>query len=149
MSGLVATLTAWLTPTRRKAIYAALSAFGVVLVLTGIATDSVVTGWVGVVDAVLSVLALALASWKARRVDWTAVYAVLAVLAGALKVVGILNDGQESHILDFLAAGSAALPLLIAAVRTSPQTPTGEPVDEYVSRHGGLQPGALGVINEE
>lgn len=129
-------LTAWLTPGRRKAIYSALAALGVVLVVLGVTTDSAVTGWIGVVDAVLSVAALALASWKARRVDWTAIYAVLAVLAGSLKVVGIINDGQESHILDVLAAATAAAPLLIAAIRTSSKTPTGEPVEEYTARRG-------------
>lgn len=135
MSAFLEFLTAWLTPVRRKAIYTALGAIGVVLVLLGVATDSVVTGWIGVVNATLSVLALLLASWKAKRVDWTAIYGVLAVLAGTLKVVGVLTDGQESHVLDLLAAGTAAAPLIIAAVRTSPKTPTGEPVDEYNARH--------------
>lgn len=130
-------LTAWLTPVRRRAIYAALAAVGVVLVLVGVATDSVVTGWIGVVDATLSLIALILASWKARRVDWTAFYAVAAVLAGSLKVAGVISDGQESHILDLLAAAVAAAPLLIAAIRTSPKTPTGEPVDEYNAKHAG------------
>lgn len=127
--------TAWLTPGRRKAIYAALTALGGILVVLGVTTDSVVTGWVGVVDAVLSVAALALASVKARRVDWTAIYGVLAVLVGALKVVGILSDGQGSHILDVLAALIAFLPLLFATVRTTSATPTGEPLTEYNARH--------------
>lgn len=127
--------TLWLTPTRRRAIYAAMAAVGGLLVLFGVATDSVVTGWVGVIDAVLSVAALILASVKAKRVDWTAAYAAGAVLAGALKLAGIINDGQESHILDLLAAGVAIIPLVFAAFRTSPQTPTGEPVDEYAARH--------------
>lgn len=135
MSSILERATAWLTPARRRAVYTALGAVGVVLVLLGVSTESAVTGWVGVIDAVLAVAALLLASWKARRVDWTAIYAVLAVLAGALKVAGILNDGQESHILDLLAAGTAAAPLIIAAVRTSPKTPTGEPVQEYRARH--------------
>ena len=137
-------LTAWLTPARRKAIYTALGAAGVVLVAFGVASDSAVTGWVGVIDAVLSVLALLLSSWKARRVDWTATYAAAAVLVGALKVAGVLNDGQESHVLDILAAAVAAAPLLIAALRTSSKTPTGEPVGEYVARHGGVEPGPAG-----
>lgn len=126
----------FLTPFRRQAIYRALAAAGLILVVLGLTTDSVVTGWVGVVDAVLSVAALALASWKAKRVDWTAIYGVLAVLVTALKVAGVVSDGQESHVLDVLAAFVAFAPLLAAAIRTSTETPTGEPVEEYAARHG-------------
>lgn len=129
-------VTEWLSPARRKAIYAALGALGVILVAIGVATDSAVTGWVGLVDAVLSFAALILASVKARKVAWTAVYAAGALVVGSLKVLGFVTDGQESHILDLLAAGVAAAPLLIAAVRTSSATPTGEPVAEYAARHG-------------
>lgn len=135
MAAVIAWLSAWLTPARRRSIYAALAAIGAILVVLGWTTDSVVTGWVGVADAVLSVVALILASVKARRVDFTALYAALAVVVGALKVVGVLQDGQASHILDVLAAAIAAAPLLLAALRTSTSTPTGEPVKEYNARH--------------
>lgn len=129
-------VTEWLTPARRQAIYAALGALGVILVAIGYATESAVTGWVGLVDAVLSFAALILASIKARKVAWTALYAAGALVVGSLKVLGFVNDGQEAHILNLMAAGAAAAPLLIAAVRTSSKTPTGEPVAEYAARHG-------------
>lgn len=129
------TLTAWLTPARRRAIYGALFALGMVLVAVGVVTESGVTGWVGLVDAILSVAALALASWKAKRADWTAVYGVLAVAAAAFKAVGLWSDWADAHVMSILAALTAAAPLLAAAIRTSPVTPTGEPEQEYDARH--------------
>ena len=129
------TAAGWLTPARRKAIYAALAALGAVLVVVGLATDSVVTGWVGIVDAVLGVAALLLASWKARRLDWTALYAAAAAVVTALKTAGVVLDGAAAHWLAVLAALTAAAPLIAATLRTDPSTPTGEPLREYVGRH--------------
>lgn len=129
-------LAAWLLdPAKRKAFYGLLGAVGVLLVALGVATDSLVTGWVGVVVAVVDLAALVLASVKARAGNWTALYAAAAVVVGALKAAGVLTDGQSSHALDILAAGVAILPLVAAFVRTDTKTPTGEPSAEYVARH--------------
>ncbi|WP_036828693.1 hypothetical protein [Phycicoccus jejuensis] len=137
MSRLDLTLVgAWLLDTaKRKALYGLLGAVGVLLVALGVATDSLVTGWVGVVVAVVDLAALVLASVKARAGNWTKLYAAAAVVVGALKAAGVLTDGQSSHALDILAAGVAILPLVAAFVRTDTKTPTGEPQAEYVARH--------------
>ena len=128
-------VAAWLDPTGRKRIYGALLAVGAVLVVAGIVTDSAVSGWVGVVDSTLSVAALLMASYQARKISWTALYAGAAVLAGSLRAVGILDEAVASHWLDILAAVCAAAPLVIAVIRTDPSTPTGEPAAEYAARH--------------
>lgn len=121
----------FLTPARRKAIYAALAAVGVILVVAGLVNESLVTGVLGLADAVLALVALALASVKAKRADYTALYAAFAAVVVALKVLGVIDDGVSSHVLDVAAAVFGALPLLIAALRTDPTVPTGEPRTEY------------------
>ncbi len=137
-------VAAWLDPTGRKRVYSALLAVGAVLVVAGIVTDSAVSGWVGVVDSTLSVAALLMASYQARKISWTALYAGAAVLAGSLRAVGILDEAVASHWLDILAAAAAAGPLLAAMLRTDPATPTGEPLAEYVGRHAApADPGPL------
>ena len=128
----------FLDPAKRKALYGALAAVSTVLVAFGVATDSVVTGWVGVATAVLDLLALVLASWKAHRWDATVLYATGAAVVGAFKVVGVLDDGAASHALDILAAGVAIIPLAVAFMRTTPATPTGEPQAEYLARHAAV-----------
>ena len=132
---MLARLTDWLTPARRRAIYSALAGLGAVLTVAGLVRAEVVTGVLGIVQASLAVAALLLASWRARRVEWTALYAVAAALVTALKAAGIVEDGAASHALDVLAAVCAAAPLLAAAIRTDPSTPTGEPAAEYAARH--------------
>ncbi len=135
---------AWLTPARRKAIYAALAAVGTLLTVAGLVSSRWVTGSLGIVDAALGIAALLLASWRARRVGWTTVYATAAALVLALKAGGVLADGTASHWLDILAAATAAAPLLAAMLRTDPSTPTGEPLAEYFGRHAApADPGPL------
>ncbi|MBD3783716.1 MAG: hypothetical protein IE926_12325 [Micrococcales bacterium] len=132
------TAAAWLLdPAKRKAFYGLLGAAGTFLVVMGVATDSLVTGVAGVVVAALDLLALLLASWKAHRGDWTGIYAAAAAVVAALKVAGVLTDGQASHVLDILAAGVAIIPMLAAFLRTDTGTPTGEPESEYLARHAG------------
>lgn len=125
----------FLTPEKRKAIYAALGALGTVVVLLGLAPQVDVDNWVALVPPVLGFFALVLASIKAKRVDYTAFYAAGAALVAALVAAGVINDGQASHIYELLAAGVAAVPLVIAALRTNTTVPTGEPVEEYRARH--------------
>lgn len=127
---------AFLTPYRRQAIYRALFAIGTVLVISGVVTDSLVVGIAGLVDAVLAAVALGLASWKAKRLDMTLAYAAVAAIVVAFKALGIVQDGQASHYLDILSAVFATVGPLVAAIRTSTATPTGEPVEEYIARHG-------------
>lgn len=142
--GVIDRLSGWLTPARRKAIYAALVASGAVLTTLGTVSSSWVTGAVGIVDAALGVAALLLAARKAKRVEWKAAYAAFALLVAALKTAGVIGDGTASHWLDILAAAAAAGPLLAAMLRTDPATPTGEPLAEYVGRHAApADPGPL------
>lgn len=132
---MIAAASDWLTPARRRRIYTALSAIGGVLTVAGLASPSLVSSSLGITQASLSVLALLLASWRARRADWTALYAGAAALITALRTGGILLEGQASHWLDVLSAACAAAPLIAAALRTDPATPTGEPATEYTARH--------------
>lgn len=121
----------FLTPEFRKKLYAFLAAAGVLVTVLGIANQNIVTGALGLADAVLALVGLVVASWKAQRWDFTAIYAGAAAVVVALKVLGVLDDGASSHVLDVLAAAVGALPLLVALVRTDPATPTGEPRTEF------------------
>lgn len=123
---------AWLTPARRKRIYVALPAVAAVLVALGWFSPSEAEGGATVAVKAVEVAALLLASVKARRVEWTAVYAAGAGLAVALSAVGV---EIPSRWLDVAAYAAAAGPLIAAAVRTDPATPTGEPEAEYEARH--------------
>ena len=132
------TITGWLTPARRKALYGIVATVTAVLVAVGVITTEAAASYGSLVVAAVEVLALALASIKARRADMTALYAVGAALLTALKVAGIITDGQESHYLDIFGHNVALVPLVVAFVRTDTQTPSGEPVEEYRSRHGAV-----------
>ncbi len=51
----------WLTPTRRKAIYAAAAGLGALLVLAGVVTEGDVAHWLDIVGKTLDVAALIMA----------------------------------------------------------------------------------------
>jgi len=51
----------WLTPARRKAIYAAAAAIGTILVLVGVITDGDVTHWLDILGKTLDAAALVMA----------------------------------------------------------------------------------------
>lgn len=51
----------WLTPTRRKAIYAAAAGLGALLVLAGVVTEGDVAHWLDIVGKTLDVAALVMA----------------------------------------------------------------------------------------
>lgn len=134
---MISRIDAWLTPDRRRLIHGTIAAAGAVLVLTGAVRQEVVTGALGLVTAGLAVCSQILASVKARRVDMTRLYAAVAALIVALRVAGVITDGVQSHWLDIAAAIAAALGPWLAASRTDPSTPTGEPAVEYDARHDG------------
>ncbi|QIM20530.1 hypothetical protein G7075_20000 [Phycicoccus sp. HDW14] len=128
---------AWvLDPAKRKAFYGLLAALGTLLVVAGVRTDSWVTGWVGVVAAALDLVALVLGTWKARRIEVKVLYAAQLALLAALKLVGVLTDGQASYLGDLGNQALAIVPMLILFWRTDTKTPTGEPLLEYRARHG-------------
>ena len=132
--GLIDKATAWLTPAKRKAIYGVLGVLGTLAVSLGYASDSTVANVIGLVDAALAVVILALASIKAKRLDWTVAYGVLATLVAAIRVIGWIDDGGEGQIIMVLDAVGRLAPFL-AFFRTDPATETGEPMSEYVARH--------------
>lgn len=136
MTAWLATAAEWLlSPAKRKAFYALLAAAGTLLVLFGVGDTSAVTGWAGLVAAVLELAALCLGIWKARRGDIKVVYAAALVVLAAAKGVGLLTDGQVSHYGDVLNQALAIVPMLVLFIRTDPKTPTGEPLREYAGRH--------------
>ena len=124
-----------LDPAKRKAFYGLLGATGTLLVLAGVSTDSWVTGWAGVVAAVLDLVALGLGMWKARRLDVKLLYAGFVAALAAFKIVGLLSDGQASYLGDLANQALAILPMVILFLRTDTSTPTGEPSAEYTARH--------------
>lgn len=127
-----------LTPSGRKALYSVGSALVLLAAYIGFAPGVSIENWVEVAVQVVGVVGLVVASIKAKRVDYTAFYAAGAALVAALTVVGVLNSGQEQQVYDILAQITAAVPLVIAVLRTNTTVPTGEPVDEYAAKHSGL-----------
>ena len=135
MTGRLRTLVVWLLdPAKRRALYGLLAGVGVVLAAAGIAQDTYITGVVGVVVAVVDAAAIILAAVKARRGDWTVIYAALAAVVTAITVAGWISDAESAWTLHLLAQVVALGPLVAAFVRTSAATPTGEPVGEYQAR---------------
>lgn len=132
---MLATLTAWLSPARRRALYGLLAGIAVITSTLGLADTAWVTGVTGLVMAAFDVAALVLASINAKRILYTRIYAIGAAIIAAFKVLGIVVDGQDVQILDLLAKGVALIPLVLAFARTDPSTPTGEPSAEYADPH--------------
>lgn len=131
-------ITGWLTPARRKALYAAAAIIGTILVAVGLTDPETSTTYVAAGVGVVEAFSLLLAAIKARKGARQAAYALGAAVLVALKLAGVVTDGQESHVLELLGHGLALVPLVLAIVKTSPQTPTGEPVEEYRARHGAV-----------
>lgn len=124
-------LNNWLTPEKRRATYTLVATLAALLVGMGIVDQAWVTSWLGVLSAALAAAALAVASIKARRPDMTAVYAVAAALVVGLRAAGVVQDGDASHWLELISTLAAATGPALAAWRTDPSTPTGEPAAEY------------------
>jgi hypothetical protein len=127
----------FLTPARRKAFYSLVAAVTALLVVAGIITPEIAASYGGLVVAGFEVVALVLSSIKARRADMTAIYAAGAALVVALRVAGILNDGDASHWTDVWSHVVALVPLVLAVIRTDTTTPTGEPAPELEARAAG------------
>lgn len=126
-------LTAWLSPAQRKAIYAALGAIAAIIAVLGWADQSIVDGWIALIMSVLALLALVLAAIKAKSVDWKALYVLGAAAVAAVKGVGLVDDELEAQTNKVLAAAIAAVPLIIAAVRTDTNVATGQPAQELAN----------------
>jgi hypothetical protein len=126
-------LTAWLSPAQRKATYAALGAIAAIIVVLGWTDESTVNGWVALIMSVLALLALVVAAIKAKSVDWKALYVLAAAAVAAVKGVGLLDDELETQVNKVLAAAIAAVPLIIAAVRTDTSVATGQPAQELAN----------------
>lgn len=127
------TLTAWLSPGQRKAIYAALGAIASIVVVLGYADQTSVDGWVALASAVLGLLALVVAAVKAKSVDWKALYVTAAVVVAGIKSVGLIDDQLEDQTNKVLGALVVAIPLILAAVRTDTSVATGQPAQELAA----------------
>lgn len=126
-------LTAWLSPGQRKAIYAAVGAIATVVVVLGYADQATVDGWVALLASVLGLLALVVAAIKAKSVNWTGFYALAAVVVAAVKGVGLIDDQLEAQTNKVLGALVVAIPLILAAVRTDTSVETGQPAQELAN----------------
>lgn len=129
-------MTEWLSPARRRAIYAVLAIVGLAVQGLGLSSEAQVTAALTLIDASLAFAALIMAAVKSRRWEFQSIYAAGAVVVGALVPVGLLTEGQSGQVLRILGALAAAAPLVVAAFRTDPATPTGEPAREFVRRVG-------------
>lgn len=126
-------LTAWLSPGKRKAMYAAFGAIATVVVVLGYADQATVDGWVALVASILGFLALVVAAIKAKSVNWTGAYALAAVVVASIKGVGLIDDQLESQTNKVLGALVVAIPLILAAVRTDTSVETGQPAQELAN----------------
>ena len=124
-----------LAPDRRQALYGLLRALTALVVMLGLTTQTAADSWVALAIAVVDVLALALASWHAQRLDMTALYATASALGAGLSAVGIVTGGQVDTVLKLVAAMITIGGLQLARARTDATTPTGEPAPEYLARH--------------
>ena len=130
-------LVAWLDPTKRKALYGLLLAAGTLLVILGYAPQVTVDNWVEVIVQALGVLGLLLASYRAKRLDYTGLYAAAAALVAALTVAGVVTSGQAEQAYALMAQAGIALSMFQAFVRTNSAVPTGEPLEEWRPKHAG------------
>lgn len=130
--------TAWITPTRRTALYQGTLLVGAILVGVGVVDADTATTIVGHVIAAGTALAGVLAAIKARNGLRKSLYALGVVVLAALKYFGVVTDGEASHYLDLGGQVLGLLPLLLALAKTDPRTATGEPLAEYRARHAGL-----------
>lgn len=129
-------MTEWLSPARRRAIYAVLAVVGLAVQGLGLSSEAQVTSALTLIDATLAFAALTMAAAKSHRWEFQSLYAAGAVVVGALVPVGLLTEGQSGQVLRILGALAAAAPLVVAAFRTDPNIPTGEPAREFVRRVG-------------
>jgi hypothetical protein len=126
-----------LDPAKRKALYGLILAAGTLLVTLGYASEVTVQNWVEVIMQVVGVLGLLLASYNAKRLDYTGIYLAAAGLVAGLTGVGLITGGQGSQATDFMAQAVIVLPMFEAFVRTNTATPTGEPLAEWEPKHAG------------
>lgn len=129
-------MTEWLCPARRRAIYAVLAIIGLAVQGLGLSSEAQVTAALTLIDATLAFAALIMAAAKSHRWEFQGLYAAGAAVVGTLVPVGLLTEGQAGGVLRILGAIAAAGPLVVAAFRTDPATPTGEPTREFVRRVG-------------
>ncbi len=135
MAPMLDRLRALLSPATRRKLYMTLALVTGTLVTAGLVAPDVAEHWTGLVLAGFDALALVLATVNARRWNRAAIYATGAAVLSAVVGVGWLSDAQASQVRSVggLLLGLAAV--WLAAYRTDPDTPTGEPRDEYVGRH--------------
>lgn len=127
-------LLLWLAPARRKALYAAATGATALATVLGVITPETATQGVSFGVAVLELTALVLAAIKTKRADMRALYLAGAAVVVGAKGLGIISDGDASHWLEVLAHALPLIPLVVAVMRTTPATPTGEPVREFTAR---------------
>lgn len=128
---MISRLDAWLTPARRRLIHQTIGGIAAVLVVIGVAPQATITPWVAVASSALGVASMVLSVIKTRRPDMAGVYAALAALIASLAGAGVLETGAAQRWTEILAAAVTTVGPWIAAARTDPATPTGEPSAEY------------------
>ena len=121
-------VTGWFTPERRKAIYGIVAAFGVIATILG-ATTGVADSWVLFIQSVMGVVFGLMAAYNARKVDWTILYLIGAVVSAAVGI-GWVTDNAAITTNAVIAQIVTLLPPLVAELRTDTRTYTGEPLGE-------------------
>ena len=114
----------------RKAIYGVIAAVVVLLMATHQVAPDFGDKWLPAVDAGLSVAAIGLAAYKAKRVDFKVVYSGAAALVVALATAGLFSAGFAATINDVLLQVSILIPSVLAFVRTDTSTASGMPAAE-------------------
>lgn len=142
--------TSWLSPERRRNIYQLASLLGTLLIGMGVTDAELTTTYVAAGITVVEALTILLSAVKARLGRARAAYLLLGAVFAVLKIAGVLTDGQESHWLELAGHVIAVLPIMLAVLRTDPRTPSGEPLVEYVAKHGALvvDPGSVIIATD-
>lgn len=122
-------------PAVRQRIYQTVAVFVGVLVGAGLVTREVADSWAALVIADLDAAAMVMALIHVRRWSRAAIYAAALAVTAALVGTGLLTDAQASAGMQAVTAVLGLAGIWLAAYRTDPDTPTGEPGDEYVARH--------------
>lgn len=122
-------------PAVRQRIYQSVAVFVGVLVGAGVVTREVADSWAALVIAGLDAAAMVMALIHVRRWSRAAIYAAALAVTAALVGTGLLTDAQASAGMQAVTAVLGLAGVWLAAYRTDPDTPTGEPGDEYQARH--------------
>jgi len=124
-------LNAWLTPTVRKYLHAAVALIAAVAAIWGLSTDTV-NVWVALVIAVGGLLSAVLSAIVTKRADMTLLYSFVAAIVVGLVALRFVNPALAEQIDNTLSA-VVAFSSIFAFARTDTSTLTGAPAAEVTT----------------